>query len=107
MENFQKIVLIVASVILILCLVIIGVLLRNRQFNIKFPPEIGNCPDYYTSGPNDTCNNTIGLKVKNPNCSTGNFSTFTGEGANVKKCNWSKQCGVTWDGITNMTPPLC
>ena len=67
MENFQKIVLIVASVILILCLVVIGVLLRNRQFNIKFPPEIGNCPDYYTSGPNNTCNNTIGLNVRNPN----------------------------------------
>ena len=107
MNGFQKVVLIIASVILILALVIIGVLLYNRQYDIKFPPEIGNCPDYYTSGPNNTCNNNLDLKVKNPNCNIGNFSGYTGQGANKKKCQWAKTCGVTWDGITNMTPPLC
>ena len=105
--TFQRIVLIISFVILVLALIIIGVLLYNKQYDIKFPPEIGNCPDYYVSGPNGACANTIGLKTLNPNCNTPNFRSYTGEGADKNKCNWSKQCGVTWDGITNKTPPLC
>lgn len=107
MDHFHKTVLIVAIVILTLALIVIGVLLHNRKYDVKFPPEIGNCPDYYTSAPKNVCNNTIGLNVRNPNCNSTDFSSYMGSGGKKKKCNWAKQCGVTWDGITNNTPPLC
>jgi hypothetical protein len=107
MNGFQKTVLMVALIILTVTLAIIGVLLYNNQTEIKFPPEIGNCPDYYTADENNKCQNTLDLKVNNPNCNTGDFSSFTGDDANKNKCNWAKTCGVTWDGITNKTPPLC
>tara|TARA_B110000444_G_C18829316_1_gene592225 strand:+ start:1766 stop:2092 length:327 start_codon:yes stop_codon:yes gene_type:complete len=107
--SFQRIVLIIALVILMLALIIIGVMLYNKQYDIKFPPEVGNCPDYYTSGPKNVCHNTIGVKVKNPNCNSMDFSSFSsfGNKAMKKKCGWAKECGVVWDGITNRNPPLC
>ena len=43
--------------VLIFSLIIIGILLYNKQYNIKFPPEVGNCPDYYVSAPNGVCKN--------------------------------------------------
>ena len=45
---FQKVVLTIAAVILILTLVIIGILLFNQSSSAQWPPEVSSCPDYYT-----------------------------------------------------------
>ena len=106
---FQRTILIVAVVILILSLLVISHFLYRRQYSVKFPPEIGNCPDYYTAKSKDVCKNSVGLKVINPNCDTGDFSgsSYKGDQGFKRKCLWAKECGVTWDGISNRNPPLC
>jgi hypothetical protein len=101
--TFQKIVLTTAIVILIFALIIIGILLYNKQYDIKFPPEVGNCPDYYVSAPKGVCKNEIGIKTLQQSCDSVSFKNFK----NKDKCQWANGCGVTWDGITNQTPPLC
>ena len=46
--NFQSIVMIVATVILIFALATIGVALSNLNSDIKYPPVIADCPDYWS-----------------------------------------------------------
>jgi hypothetical protein len=107
--SFQKIVLTVAVVLLILSLVVIGVLLYNKNSNIKFPPESSDCPDYFKATRKGVCKNVNHLAVSNPNCSTGDFSGsgYEGKHGDKRKCTWAKECGLSWDGITNSTPALC
>ena len=45
--TFQRVVVTIAIVILILSLVVLGVLIYNSRNEDQFPPEIGNCPDYF------------------------------------------------------------
>ena len=45
--TFQKVVLIIALILLILSLVIIGVLIKSAQTSAKFPPETSKCPDFF------------------------------------------------------------
>ena len=106
---FQRIVLIIAAVILILTLAVLGILLYNKSVSSMWPPETGGCPDYYTATSNNICQNIIQLPVSNSNCNTGDFSSsiWQGKAGNARKCNWAKECGVSWDGITNATPPVC
>ena len=47
MDAFQKIVLIVATIILITLLVIVGILLNRDNENKIFPPRALECPDYW------------------------------------------------------------
>jgi hypothetical protein len=46
--TFQKTVLIVAAVILIIVLCLVGISMWQNKKNTKFPPVIGECPDYWT-----------------------------------------------------------
>ena len=45
--SFQRIVIIVATILLIICLVFIGAIMYNNTYNAKFPPVTGTCPDYW------------------------------------------------------------
>jgi hypothetical protein len=107
MEAFQKIVLLVAIVILIIALVIIGMALSNP--NQQWPPMIPDCPDYWTidgSGNNATCINVKDLGTcPNPSGKKHlrmNFNTpaFTGTNELCAKYTWANRCNVSWDGIT-------
>ena len=106
---FQKVVLTIAAVILILTLVIIGILLYNQSSNAQWPPETSSCPDYYTATSDNVCKNTGGVKVSNENCNTGDFSgsVWKGKPGEKRKCQWARDCGVAWDGISNASPALC
>ena len=106
---FQKVVLTIAAVILILTLVIIGILLFNAHSSAQWPPEVSSCPDYYTATSDDVCKNTGGVKVSNKNCKTGDFSGsgYKGKAGKKRKCQWAQDCGVAWDGISNASPAFC
>ena len=58
--SFQTTVLIVAFVVLIIFLTIIGLSIRSAVQNGEFPPEFGQCPDYWK-----TSNNSNGLSCTN------------------------------------------
>jgi len=46
--NFQRIVLIIAIVMLIAAMIFIGYALYKQSSNITWPPETPKCPDYWT-----------------------------------------------------------
>ena len=108
--NFQSIVMIVATVILIFALATIGVALSNLNSDIKYPPVIADCPDYWSiskkpntdpSKPSEfICNND---KQLGNNCTVFNSSDskYKGIGGLCAKKQWADKCDVTWDGVTN------
>ena len=107
-SSFQKTVLIIAVIFLILFLVLIGVALSNSSSEQEWPPIVGVCPDYWVdlSGNGSECFNSHNLGTcNNPTTSdknTMNFNQdpFTGTNGDCSKFNWATKCGVTWDGVT-------
>jgi len=112
LNNFNSLVLQIATVLLIIILIIIGIVMYYSAKNAHFPPIVAECPDYWNVT-KDSKNNIIcknDLKI-NPNstsetdhCATVNPVTFTGTTKDETICNqykWATACGVIWDGITN------
>lgn len=109
MEGFQKIVLFLAVVILIIALVVIGLALANSKNNV-WPPMISNCPDYWGaidgSGNNAMCINSKDLGTCKPTNGTKhltmdfNVAPYIGSNSQCAKYTWAKNCGISWDGIT-------
>jgi len=109
MENFQKIVLILATIILIIILIFIGINLANLNSSQTWPPVIPQCPDYWEideTGNKTKCKNTLKLGTCSASSGTDyqlvDFNTpeFTGDNALCAKYNWANNCKVSWDGIT-------
>ena len=108
MEGFQKIVLIIAIIILTITLVIMVFALEKTD-KAPWPPVITKCPDWWIadgSGNNSTCINIKDLGVcsarEGEKHQTMNFNTspYTGEQGTCAKYTWANNCKVTWDGIT-------
>ena len=105
MGPFQKIVILLFVILLILILVIVGFTVSNTK-NKTWPPVVADCPDYWLdqAGNGSKCVNVKGLG----NCSNNNNMDFTKDLPTVcKKYTWAKGCGLTWDGITNLSSDPC
>lgn len=108
--SFQKIVLIIATIFLILFLLLIGVSLSNSTNDVDWPPVVGNCPDYWVdlSGNGSKCFNSHRLgncpayipTADDKNTMNFNQSPFTGTNGNCAKSKWANHCKLSWDGIT-------
>tara|TARA_B110000495_G_C22797130_1_gene465692 strand:+ start:85 stop:576 length:492 start_codon:yes stop_codon:yes gene_type:complete len=127
--SFQKNTLMIATCILILLLVIVGILMLNSKKE-EFPPHISPCPDYWVSSnyfkdddnAYDKLTGSGDIKTIIENIPEGdthcvnihdvgketcgkNMNFFTDEYEGVdgdcKKRDWAKSCNLTWDGITN------
>ena len=113
--SFQKIVLIIAVILLILTLVIIGVGLHNAKSEETWPPLTGDCPDYWVdlSGAGGECVNTHSLGTcniptqGNKNAMDFSKAPFTGSKGTCAKYTWAGGCGVTWDGINSGVSNPC
>jgi hypothetical protein len=108
MEGFQKIVLIIAIIVLIITLVFVGFLL-NSSGSESWPPVVPDCPDWWIadgSGNNSTCINIKDLGVcsaksgKKHQVMNFNSDIFTGDNGTCAKYTWANNCKVSWDGIT-------
>jgi hypothetical protein len=112
---FQKIVLTIAIVILIVMLVIIGITLSKSPDEENWPPIIGKCPDFWVDlvGNGEECFNSHHLGICNipseNNKTTKNFNEapFTGPNGDCAKKKWANNCHVTWDGITSGVKNPC
>jgi flagellar basal body-associated protein FliL len=62
--NFQRIVIIIAIVMLIVAMVFIGYSLYRQSSDIPWPPETPKCPDYWNVDPSGNCTNP-NPKMKN------------------------------------------
>ena len=112
MEQFQITVLTIATIILILCLIIIGITLYRSKYSDIFPPVLGNCPDYWLDESKGDSSNCVNVKnLGNDGCEKRiDFSKKGGYGSTnglCRKKNWAKSCNITWDGITNNDDLVC
>jgi len=113
--NFQKTVIVVAIIILIVALIFVGISLKKSEENEIWPPIIGDCPDYWVdlSGNGGACFNSKSLGkcnlpgTKEKNTMDFTTQTFTGQNGTCAKYTWAKGCGVTWDGITSGVSNPC
>jgi hypothetical protein len=113
--NFQKFVLMVATILLIGALVVIGVSLSKGTKDESWPPIVGECPDYWVDlkGNGEACFNSKSLgKCNVPskgNQNTMDFtqSPFNGENGACARYKWASACQVTWDGITSGVKNPC
>ncbi len=111
MANFQKMTLIVAGILLLICIVVIVLIFLFPNTKQVWPPMVANCPDYFvdTNGDGSQCDNTLKL-IGNRSCMTSgssgvfapNFTDppYIGDNSTCQKYNWATNCGITWDGIT-------
>ena len=105
--TFQKIILTIAVIGLIVMLVIIGLAMANASTSgVVWPPVIGTCPDYWLDlkGDGAQCQNIKNLgNAGIPSCKTMDFTQSVYTNNETGLCNkyqWANACGVTWDGIT-------
>jgi hypothetical protein len=112
MGPFQKIVILLFVILLILILVIVGFTVSNTK-NKTWPPIVGDCPDYWldTKGDGSNCVNMKDLGTCNGSVTSGNHLTmdFTQQQFSTvcNKYKWANNCGLTWDGITNLSSDPC
>ena len=107
MASFQKIVIISAIVILIISLIFISFALVYSHQNVSWPPNVGDCPDYWidTSGNGENCVNVKNLGTCKPTSGTKhltmnfNIAPYIGANGNCAKYTWANNCGLAWDGI--------
>jgi len=106
MASFQKTVLTIAVVVLIIALILFAILMT--QSSKKYPPIVANCPDYWIdlsggiSGDGSSCYNVKNLgkdKCKKTMDFTADF--WTGDSGTCNKQTWAKGCDLTWDGVSN------
>lgn len=108
MASFQKTVLTIAVVVLIIALILFAILMV--QSSKKYPPIVANCPDYWVDlsggigGDGSSCYNVKNLgkdKCKKEMDFSADF--WTGDSGTCNKQNWAKGCDLTWDGVSNNT----
>jgi hypothetical protein len=104
--TFQKIVASIAGVLLIIALVFIALAITGVKDKKKFPPVLGECPDYWKDqsikADGSKCANVknLGKCDVPPDFSKGKY---VGNNGLCEKAKWAKSCDLTWDGITNDT----
>jgi len=110
--NFNRTVLLVASVLLILGLIIIGFFIVKSVEDSAYPPIISDCPDYWNveydsvTGKKKCTNNSINSGIASNNCRNYSVDLFTANGTSeydviCAKNRWATRCNIHWDGITN------
>lgn len=113
--NFQKIVLIVAIIILIVSLVFIGMQIKKSNSKQVWPPLVPECPDFWRMGASGKCVRTKDAPgdttgACNPADGAGiNFTIgdYAGAGGACKKKQWAIGCNAAWEGITYGTADPC
>ena len=101
--SFETFVVSIAIITLIALLTWIGYTMYNHEHSAQFPPVSSVCPDYWKSekiGNKQKCVNVKGLG-KCPGPLDLSNTRFIGSHGFCNKETWARQCGVTWNGITN------
>ena len=124
--SFYTIVVLIASIILILCLIVMGLLMQKSKSKFVFPPTSNPCPDNWkvkgnlclipsgnvgkitSSNINTFMTDTPGIENIGGNSLDGQTtidfgnSGWTSNGISVcKKQKWANMYDITWDGISN------
>ena len=115
MTPFNRTVITVAGIILIIVLVVVLFLVLSGATEDKFPPTIPTCPDYWTVSHDDqgsvVCKSTSGINTGSTNISSFNYSVdcpnFDINDIETLACpdgtlrEWADSNSVHWDGVSN------
>ena len=130
LSKFNKIVIVITSIVLIISLLVYGLFMSAAQKNnYKFPPNISKCPDYWDISMDSTQTecikfddiNNISLTFNNVNNSLNNKVEVQDDSIkyqskyltndidnpytiNENVCEimeWSKKYNISWSGLTN------
>ena len=112
MNTFQKTVLTITVIVLIISLIILGLFLAKSLFEDSYPPVISDCPDYwdvsYNSNNDIVCKNISTINTGTGAEGCGDYLTSSSllsgpekEDVLCEKYRWSKKCNIIWDGVTN------
>lgn len=99
--SFQKISLLIASILVVLMLAFIGYMLYKAKSQVQFPPSIAQCPDYWTVSNDNTCTNVLNLGSGCESPIDFSGPQWQGTTGMKAKYNWANNCGITWQGVTN------
>ncbi len=55
MTDFQNTVMTIATVILIICLIVVGVMIWNARHHVAWPPVVPECPNNYVGNGRGVC----------------------------------------------------
>ena len=103
-NTFQSIVMTIATVLLIICLTLIGISIYNNKYNLAYPPVVADCPDYWldeSDGDASKCVNVKNLGTCDVREMDFSKSMWTGTNGICNKAKWAKACNLTWDGVSN------
>ena len=103
--NFQRSALYIMFGILIVLLIIIAYNMHNALKNAKWPPIIGDCPDYWFDDGKNGSKCTVNSNNVNRGRFEGEVMNFAAAPYNTSrglcaKYRWSTTNDVSWDGIT-------
>ena len=129
MDNFHKIVIGIAIIVLIIILITVGMLINKDNKSVVFPPHADRCPDYWTENKVETNSKTITTCDPHPiNSGESNEYTsplnfddsesneyfnkyregdmtgepiYTGLSDICTKKKWANENKIVWDGISN------
>lgn len=132
MNEFNLLVLNIASIVLIIALIVVGIILYYSVRDSKFPPFETACPSYYMLDPSGNTCIAPSLDVNNlykqtpgsnspfssldnadtaSRCTRVSLATFNPPNSTdadklCAKKKWADGCSVFWDGVTN-NPNAC
>ena len=101
--SFQRTVLTIALVVLSIMLFFIALAMKGLKKSQEYPAEIAECPDYWgkvkmdVNGEEQTVCKAMG--DNNTGSSTQECLYYNGSKG---KLEWANECGVEWDGVTNI-----
>jgi hypothetical protein len=106
--DFKKKVILFFLLLLVIILFIMSYTINEKSNDLKWPPYIANCPDYWLdlSSNGSRCYNKHSLgRCGIPSSTNKNIVDFTADiytssEGDCNKKKWSENCLVTWDGIT-------
>lgn len=107
MASFNMVVLEIALAILIICLALIGwgIYSMEHGSQVKYPPVVGDCPDFWTNYYDtdtkiDYCENKVkvGTNIGDPKCMKFPTKAYN---TPCKQFNLAYNCGISWDGISD------
>lgn len=94
----------IAVIIIIIIGYSIYIITKNlkKEKKEKFPKIIAKCPDYWEIVDNNKCKNI--KKIGKCNIDDNSIMEFKDDiyknrYSNYFKCQWAKNCGVSWHGI--------
>jgi len=97
MQGFQRTVLIVAAVMLVICLVVLATLIKNAVEQVDWPPQTATCPDYWLESGQGVCNPQQTMNVGTSSGPLNTQQIVTPQ----QRCDWAKKNNVIWDGYTD------